>query len=195
MIYRRQRQQYIFAGVLGVIAVVNLLFFFVLNRPTRLEYERLQQTLKQLETEVEGYRAYYTRLETTSTQLDRFDKDKSALLMKHLVQRNTGYSQIVSTLDAITQRSGVKKTRATFNLDPMPHAGLNTVAITLPLEGSYNNIVSFIRQLEDSDTVFVITAISLEGAAQSGPQSVNVSNVGGTNTVGLDLALETYFYQ
>ena len=33
MIYRRQRKQYIFAGFLAVIALVNVLFFFILNRP------------------------------------------------------------------------------------------------------------------------------------------------------------------
>ena len=29
MIYRRQRQQYVFAGLLAVIAVINVLFFFI----------------------------------------------------------------------------------------------------------------------------------------------------------------------
>ena len=48
MIYRRQRKQYIFAGFLAVIAVVNVLFFFILNRPARTEYARLEDSIKQL---------------------------------------------------------------------------------------------------------------------------------------------------
>jgi Tfp pilus assembly protein PilO len=196
MIYRRQRQQYIFAGILAIIAVVNVLFFFILNRPTRVEYERLEQSITELDQQLGGSQGNFTMLSKTSTQLDRFDKDKKALFMMHLIQRSTGYSQIVETLNTMALRSGVKKTRASFNLDPEVHAGLNAVTVNLPLEGTYASVVNFIRELEESDTVFVIKSISLDGGAQS-PGPVNVSNTGGGagSTIDLALVLETYFYQ
>jgi Tfp pilus assembly protein PilO len=196
MIYRRQRQQYIFAGILAVIAVVNVLFFFILNRPTRREYERLEDSIRQLQAQLGGNTLYVANREKTSTQLDQFEKDKRALLAKIMTQRTRGYSHIVETLNAMAQRSGVKKTRAGFNLDPNPHAGLNTVTINLPLEGSYSSIVSFIRELENSDTIFLITSISLD-SAQTRTQSTNVINsgTGGSGTIALALVLETYFYQ
>jgi Tfp pilus assembly protein PilO len=197
MIYRRQRQQYIFAGLLAVIAVVNVLFFFILNRPARTEYEEMQQSIQQLKAQIGTGKGYYANLQKTSTDLDRFDKDKGALLMMHLIQRNAGYSHIVSALDSMVQRSGVKKTKVAFNLDPKPTAGLNSVAITIPLEGGYNNVVDFIRELEESDTFFLITNIELASsdqvaAAQPGTQPVAVPSGG---PVALSLALETYFYQ
>jgi Tfp pilus assembly protein PilO len=195
MIYRRRRQQYIFAGLLAVIAVVNVLFFFILNRPTRLEYERSEESIRQLKTQVGGNSLKATSLEKTSTQLDRFAKDKGELLKKSMIPRTTGYSSIVSTLNAMAQRSGVKKTRAGFNLDPNPHAGLNTVTINLPLEGSYSSIVSFIRELENSNTIYLITSISLE-STQSRTQPANVINSGSASgNIALALVLETYFYQ
>jgi hypothetical protein len=191
MIYRRQRQQYIFAGLLAVIAAINVLFFFILNRPARTEYERLEESIRQLRAQAGVNKLSFERLDKTSTQLDRFDKDKNALLMKHLIHRTAGYSQIVSTLEGIVQRTGVRSTRITYSPDPMPHAGLNTLAVTIPLEGSYNSIVNFIRQVENSDTFFLITAINLSAGAQSS----NANASAGPGTVGLSLALETYFYQ
>lgn len=192
MIYRRQRQQYIFAGLLAIIAVINVLFFFILNRPARADYERLEESIRQLRAQAGANKLFFQRLEKTSTQLDRFDKDKNALLMKHLIHRTSGYSQIVSTLEGIVQRTGVRSTRITYTPDPMPHAGLNTVAVTIPLDGGYNNIVNFIRQVENSETFFLITAINLSAG---GAQSSNTNTSAGSGTVALSLELETYFYQ
>jgi Tfp pilus assembly protein PilO len=195
MIYRRQRQQYIFAGLLAIIAVVNVLFFFILNRPARTEYERLEESIRQLRAQTGTNKVFLDRLEKTSVQLDRFDKDKNALLMKHLIHRTSGYSQIVSTLESLVQRSGVKSTRISYSPDPVPHAGLNTLAVTIPLEGSYGNIVNFIRSVENSETFFLITAINLTGNnVAAGPTTSNTNSTTSGN-VTLALALETYFYQ
>jgi hypothetical protein len=193
MIYRRQRQQYIFAGLLAVIAVVNVLFFFILNRPARTEFQRLEESIRQLRGQAGANKLFLDRLQKTSTQLDRFDKDKNALLMKHLVHRPSGYSQIVSTLEGLVQRSGVRSTRISYTPDPTPHAGLNTLAVTIPLDGSYSNIVNFIRQVENSETFFLITAINLTSGGGAQTSTTNASTSSGT--VALSLALETYFYQ
>jgi Tfp pilus assembly protein PilO len=195
MIYRRQRQQYIFAGVLAVIGVVNVLFFFILNQPARSEYDNLQGSIKQLQTQIAADKLKLTGLQKTSSQLEHFEKDRDTLLMSHMKQRNTGYSQLVSALDNLVQQAGVNKTRVAFNLNPAQKAGLNAVSITIPLEGGYNNVVDFIRELENSDTFFVITNIELATSDTSapGPQPVSVASSGGP--VALSLGLETYFYQ
>ena len=198
MIYRRRRNQYIFAGLLAIIAVLNVLFFFILNRPVRAEYARLEDSIKELRVQVRNNEGYFTNLEKTSSQLDRFDKDKNALLMKHLIQRNEGYSQIVSTLDDIVQKSGVKKTVVNYSLNLKQQAGLNPVSITIPLQGSYNNVVDFIRELENSDMFFLISGINLdgsEGRAQPVNNLGNLNSAGAVGVVNLSLALETYFYQ
>ena len=196
MIYRRRRQQYIFAGLLVIIAVVNILFFFILNRPAQTEYATLQESIRQLQSQIAANKGNFAGLQKTSTQLDRFDKDKNALLMMHLIPRHTGYSEIVSTLDGLVRKSGVNKSRVNFDLDPKPRAGLNAVSINLPLEGGYSNIVKFIQELEDSDTLFLITKIELstsEPTIQTGPQRVAVVQT--NDTVALSLGLETFFYQ
>ena len=205
MIYRRQRKQYIFAGFLAVIALVNVLFFFILNRPARTEYESLEKSIKQLRLQAGANKRNVTSLEKAETDLDRFEKDKRSLEMKHLVHRPMGYSHIVSTLDGLVARAGLKKTRVNFNTDmKTAHAGLNSVSMTVPLEGNYSNIVSFIREVENSETFFLITAISLESSARQSGQVSNViannsnsnnSNSGVAGSVGLSLAMETYFYQ
>lgn len=197
MIYRRQRKQYIFAGFLAVIAVVNVLFFFVLNRPARAEYSRLEDSIKQLRFAAAASKARLTGLEKMSNQLKAFNDDKRKLQTTHLIHRPLGYSQIVTTLEGLVQRAGLKKTRVTYNTDLVTHAGLNSVAMNIPLEGSYSSIVSFIRGLENSDTFFLITSIDLESSERSQPNvsSVISNSSGGGGSVMLSLSIETYFYQ
>jgi hypothetical protein len=197
MIYRRQRKQYIFAGFLAVIVVVNVLFFFILNRPAHTEYSRLEDSIKQLRFAAAASKVRLTGLEKMSNQLKAFNDDKRKLQTTHLIHRPLGYSQIVTTLDSMVQRAGLKKTRVTYNTDLVPHAGLNSVAMTVPLEGNYSSVVSFIRELENSDTFFLITAIDLESSDRSQPNvsSVISNNSGGGGSVMLSLGIETYFYQ
>lgn len=201
MIDRRRRYQYVFAIFMAVIAVTNALFYFILTRPSQTEYANLQQSIAQLGSTVASSNLHFANLERTSTQLDRFDPDKNALLAMYMVKRNKGYSEILTRLNNIVQDSGVKWTRQGFNQNPTPQAGLNALSITLPLEGNYTNIVKFIRAVEDSETFFLITGITVEGASPASRQAVqpgafiNAATAAAAGSVSLSLTLETYFYQ
>ncbi len=199
MIYRRRRQQYVFAIFLAVIAIVNVLFYFILTRPSQTEYANLQDEIKQLQGQVANSNRFLANLQRTSSQLDHFDRDKNGLLMMHLVQRNKGYSEIMLKLTDIVQNAGVKWTRQGFNQNPTPKAGLNSLTIVLPLEGNYTNIVKFIRDLENSDTFFLITAISVERSTGTETRQpggfTNAAAAAAAGSVSLSLTLETYFYQ
>lgn len=201
MIDRRRRYQYIFATFLAVIAVINTLFYFILTRPSQSEYTNLQQSIAQLESTMKSSNVYLADLVRKSILIDRFDPDRNALLAMHMVKRNKGYSEILTKLSGIVQDSGVKWTRQGFNQNPTPQAGLNALSITLPLEGNYANIVQFIRGVEDSETFFLITGITVERTSQaSGPAVqpgafINAATAAATGSVSLSLTLETYFYQ
>lgn len=197
MIYRRQRKQYIFAIILAAVAVVNVLFFFILTRPSQTEYASLQTEITQLQKQISDSQRFFTNLRGTSEKLETFEGDKNALLMMHLVQRNQGYSQIQGKLNAILQKSGVKYSAIRYNLNPEQQAGLNSLAINVPVEGNYTNVVKFIRELETSDTFFLITAINVERTTLQEPARpaafTNTAAAGGA--VALSLTLETFFYQ
>ena len=197
MIYRRQRKQYIFGIFLAVAAVVNVLFYFILTRPSQTEYAELQKSIEQLQSQVSSGQEYFTDLAKTAGKLESFDRDKNALLMMHLVQRNQGYSQIQGKLNSILQKSGVRYTSIRYNLDPETKAGLNSLAITVPVEGNYTNVVNFIRELENSDTFFLITAINLERTTlpEPGRPAPFANPAAASGAVSLSLTLETFFYQ
>ena len=187
MISRRQRRQYIFAGMLAVTAVVNVLFYFILNRPAETNYRRLQQSIEQLQTHVQESQKRLAALENTNTQVDQFDQDRRNLLTQHFLPRDTGYSRILTQLDEIVRRTGVKETRITLPLEETQF-GLNAVRITLPVEGGYSNVVNFIRELEKSDIFLLISSIAVAPSADA-------TQPGAASTIALSLVMETFFYK
>ena len=184
ILYKRQRQQYLFAGVLGVIAIINLLFFVILYRPVRGEYYRLQNAIQTLQTEGQQQRQEVTRLERLSMQLEGSEKDRQRLFTAHFIPRHAGFAEILPQLDAIAGQAGVRKTRVDYAIDGVPRYGLYSVKMKVPVTGGYSNIVNFIRDLEHAETFFIINSIEVRGVAGS-PGS----------DIGLSMNLETFFYE
>lgn len=183
--YRRQRQQYLFAGLLGVIAVVNVLFFAILYEPARSQYFRLQDSIQKTRMEVNARRQKIDRLEKLSKQLETSAQDKMALFTMHFVPRNVGWSETLPVLEMAVQNAGVKNETQSYSIDEAPQYGLYSVKIRLPVTGQYSNVVKLIRELEESPIFFIINSIDVRG------RSEKQSNAG----VEMNLNIETFFYQ
>ncbi len=186
ILYRRQRQQYLFAGLLGMLALINLLFFLILYRPVRSEYYQLQDSIERLRSQVQTREQSAQRLEKLNAQLETSEQDRQRLIVGHFIPRSAGFSEILPKLDTMAQRAGVHKTRVTYSIDDNPQYGLYGVKITIPVTAAYTNIANFIKDIENSDTFFIIDSIDIRGTA---------SDVAAGATISLDLSLETYFYQ
>jgi len=195
-LYRRQRQQYWFAAVLGVIAVVNLLFFLILYQPARSEYFGLQKSIETLHAEVQSRKASVERLEKLNAQLETSAQDRRQLFTTHFINRATGYSQILPKLEMMAQNAGVKSTRKEYAIDERPQYSLYSVRINVPVTGGYPNVVNFIRSLENSDTFFIINSIDVRGASSNSTDVRGTSSASpAVSNISLALSVETFFYQ
>ena len=135
--FRRQRQQYVFGGLLGVIAVVNVLFFLILYQPARSEYFRLRESIQRTRAEIESRRQKISRLEKLSTQLETLAQDRSRLFTMHFIPRNAGWSETLPLLESAVQKSGVRNFRQEYGIEDAPQYGLYSVKIRLPVNGSW----------------------------------------------------------
>jgi len=182
--FRRQRQQYLFTGLLGTIAIINLLFFLILYQPTRSEYFRLKDSIQKAHAEVQSRHQKIARLEKLNGQLETSAQDRYRLFTMHFIPRDAGWSEILPQLEAMVQEAGVKNSRKEYNIDQAPQFGLYSVKIRLPVTGAYSNVVNLIKDLEDADTFFIINSIDVHASANPG-----------TPDISMNLNLETFFYQ
>src|SRR5262245_50343245 len=127
MIYRRQKKQYIFAGLLGVIAIVNILFFLILWYPARSEYLNLKDSISRLHAEVAARKARIVLFEKRSTELDRFEQDRRDMFTTHFVRRETGFSEILPELEMMGQQAGVRNSRKDYLYEQIPQYGMFSV--------------------------------------------------------------------
>ena len=184
--YRRQRQQYFFASVLGVIGVINVLFFFILYAPARSEYYRLQESIQRLRGDIESRRQKIETLDRLNTQLSTLEQDRQRLFTRHFIPRDAGWSEILPKLNAMVQETHVENSQKSYTIDATPQYGLYSVKIRVPVMGAYPNVVNFIKSIEDSETFFIIDSIDVRGSDAVNP---------GTSEIALDLNVETFFYR
>ena len=182
--YPRRRNQYVFLSLLGVIGVINILFFFILYRPVRSEYFRLQTSIEKARADVQSRRLKIDRLEKLSAQLETSAQDRQRLYATHFIPKETGWSAILSKLDTIVQESGVRNNRKDYVTGDAAQYGLVSVKIRLPVTGLYSNVMRFINDIENADTFFIINSIDVRAAESAG-----------TPEVVMNLNLETFFYQ
>jgi len=184
--YRRQRQQYLFAGLLGAIGVINLLFFFILFQPARSEYNRLQESIERSRDQIQMRRQKIQALERLNAQLSTLEQDRQRLFTGHFIPRNAGWSEILLKLNQMVQDAHVENMQKGYTIDPTPQYGLYSVKIGVPVQGAYPNVVNFIKDIENSQTFFIIDSIDVRTGTGSGPKS---------SDIGLDLNIETFFHQ
>ena len=183
-VFRRQRQQYVFAGVLGVIGVINALFFLILYRPARSEYFQLQDSIAKTRTEVQARGQKIDKLERLNGQLETSAQDRFKLYTMHFIPRNVGWSEILRQLNGMEQGAGVKNAHKDFGIDQSPQYGLNSVKIRVPVTGLYMNAMNLIKEIESADTFYIINSVNVRGSGGLGAADV-----------AMDLNLETFFYQ
>jgi len=190
MMHRRQKRQVLIAGFLGVIAVINLLFFLILLRPARSDYFNLQGSIDQLRTEIKASNVTVTRLQKTSTQLERFEQDRQGLFNMHFIKFDPGFAELSPRLEQLAVQSGVLRPVVDYTRDEIKQYGLYSVKIKIPVQGTYSNAVNFIKTLETSDTFFLINSIEVKSS--DGDVTGNTKTAG---IVSLSLTLETFFYK
>ncbi len=187
-IYKRQRKMYLFAGIVSTIAIVNVLFFLILYRPTRSEYFRLQESIGRLRSQIVSQQLKVDQKEKMVAQLETSNEDRQALFTKHFIPLSVGFAKVLPQLDQLAQKTGVKKSDVDYGREQTAEHGLFSVKIKIPVQGSYSNIVNFIKELENSATTYIITSIDVRSSGENAfqPTAGNIS---------LSFGLETYFYQ
>lgn len=183
--YRRKRQQYWFAGLLGIIGAVNLLFFFILYRPARAEYFRLQDSILASRGNIQARRQRIARLEKLNSQLGTSAQDRQHLIAMYFIPKDKGWSEVVPHLDRMVRTAGVRNTRKEWAAADTPQYGLFSVKARVPVSGAYPNVVKLIKDIEQDDTFFIIESIDVRESEEET----------GTQGVSMNLNLETFFYQ
>jgi Tfp pilus assembly protein PilO len=160
--------------VLGVLVVLNLIVAGLVLYPPWGSAESLEQDLVQLQAQV---RQSKMRLEESRRNVAAVEKGRGAadeFLNKYFVTRRTIPSTMLTELDQIAQRTGIKDRGNSFSLDLIDGSEtLGMVTITANFEGTYRNLFNFVQEIDKSSSLLIIE--SLNAAPQQGSNILTVS--------------------
>lgn len=201
-----------------LIAFITIFAYFYFYLPAQSRLTSLQLERDRLQGQL---RASQSNLETTTTVREEVDKINASMTdfeNNYLAASSSGRLSLYSTLNNLIRNNGLRNTAGpTYTaLDPLgtkgqvqPTASAERqsvtkwqsiypgIAVSVTVEGPYQRVRHFVRDIETSPQFLIINAVELESVTQSGIPDVATSPgapAGGKSTlVSLRLEMATYF--
>lgn len=174
MASKRANKAQIARIVLGVLVALNLIAAGLVLYPPGGSAEALEQDLVRLEAQLKQSR---TRLEETRKHADAVEKGRGAadeFLNSYFVPVRSAPSKFLSELDQIAQRAGIKDRGNQFSADVIEGSEeLGMLTITANFEGTYRNLLNFVREIDRSSSLLIIE--SLNATPQQGSNILTVA--------------------
>ena len=168
-------------GMLAVLAAILLFVFVVIPSEKQLEANRDKRN--ELDTELISNRKKYDTMNSAETEAAKLVESVSDFQTRFLRPPSIGQTAIYQRINGLINAYGLTNTTGPDYV-PLEVAGQQTdnrggdaesgrekfqslfpgVYITASVEGSYQNLRRFVRELETSDQFIVISAIELEPA-------------------------------
>lgn len=201
------------AGSCFVLTLVLLsyLYFFV---PARSRLASLNVELKQTQTNLQTLSNVFTKDQTTQQTVDRAAASLNKFETEHLMRVDQGRMDLYEELNQLIVKNGVRNTSGP-TYTPLDPSGTKSssgktvvtkwqsfypgIAVMVTVEGEYQNVRHFIRDVERSRQFVVINEVELQRASQNNaPMSAEEGGPGaGSGTRGslvtLQLSMATYF--
>jgi len=199
------------AGSCFVLALVLLSYLYFLV-PARSRVASLNADRKQLQTNLQTLDTVVNKEQNTKDQVDRVAASLSKFETAHLMQEDQGRLDLYEELNRLIVKNGVRNTSGpTYTpLDPTGSKSASGksvttkwqsfypgIAVMVTVEGQYQDVRRFIRDVERSKQFVVINEVELQRANEnSAPVSAGEGG-GGSGTraslVSLQLNMTTYF--
>jgi Tfp pilus assembly protein PilO len=74
----------------------------------------------------------------------------------------------LKAIEDLARAPGLRPGPRSFNREPVPDAPVERVAVTLPLEGSYEQLVGFLREIEASPRFLTVDRVSMNTGKEGG---------------------------
>lgn len=169
------------SAVLGVLLLLNLGFYLLLNMPRLAALSDLTSGRDAVRQELTGKKRDCRAMREL---VEQYDQESAAL--QDFFNRRLGKQ--IETMTAIQRE--IREMAVKFRIDPeaidyrpakVEGTDLTRFQITIPLVGGYPNLRQFINELESSVRLFIIDSVELTGAR------------GGGAMLSLTIRISTYF--
>lgn len=179
MIWREKRNLLI---ILGLLLVANTMFFFTYRVQYQSRLDTLDQRLAQVEGQLEQARSARIREEETLQSYRKVENDVLQVFNEHWSTQPERFTKLFAEVTRLTIASSLVPSSYSFaqgaaeradSRGQRPNLGVNEVAISFGVEGTYEQVRRLINLLELSQQFVIIERITL-GTSQDQVLTLNL---------------------
>ena len=198
-------------SALMLLLVLVSYFYFLL--PARSRLDGLQSERLRLLNNLTVSRELAVQGETTEATTQKITQSLDNFESNHLLSADRGRMGLYDSLNVLIRKNGLRNTSGpTYtSLEPTDTKGANTgtrsassryqsiypgIAISVTVEGQYQNLRRFIRELETTKQFIIINSVELERSTEANSSPISEGDPANTSRsalVSLRLELTTYF--
>ena len=145
---------------------LSVLLAWTLPRSLRQKSAAEQAVVARAELARERERADALRERAAAIRANRADLERFYTKLAGSEQQDL--LKALAAIEELARAGGLQPSSRTLRRDDVGKAPLERVAVTLPLEGSYAELVGFLRGVERSSHFLTVDSVSLRADAESG---------------------------
>jgi Tfp pilus assembly protein PilO len=166
--------QAIVRAVLGVLVAANLVAAGFVLFPPGGSAEDLEQQRVTLDAQLRASRARVDLTRLHASAVERGRKEGDDFLTRYFLTSRTAFSTLLSQLDAAAKPTKLKPRDNAYALEPVEGSDtLSMMSITAAYEGTYQDLLHFVNEIDKSNGLLIIE--SLSAAPQAGSDTLSVS--------------------
>jgi Tfp pilus assembly protein PilO len=168
------------AALMLVLALVSYFYFLA---PARVRLDALQQERARLQKQLRSAQEGYQHSTDTKTAVDTINASLEDFESAHLVSRGTGRMALYAELNHLIRSNGLRNTAGpTYGvLAPVGTKQASStkqgnarwqsvfpgIGVSVTVEGSYQNLRHFLRDIEASRQFLIVNGVELESTTES----------------------------
>jgi Tfp pilus assembly protein PilO len=203
-----------------LIAILTIFAYFYFYLPAQSRLKALQLERDQLQAFLRTSQSHLQQTTTVRQQVDKITGSMTDFERNCLANPSTGRMSLYTTVNDLIKSNGLRNTAgptytplepigskgqvsATTSAEKQTSAKWQTIypgiAVSVTVEGPYQRVRRFVREIESSRQFLIINEVELESVTQSGvatePLAAGGATGGRATLVSLRLEMATYFHR
>jgi len=159
---------------LGVLLALNIVGAWFVYSPLGGSTDEMETRLSDLRRQVAQKQAVLLRSRQLAAKVDKGRTQGDEFLGRYFLSRPAAYSTLVGELNQLAKSAGVRPKEQSYNEEEVEGSDeLGMVSITAGYEGSYADLLHFLRELDKANRLVIIE--SLAASPQQGSGVLNIS--------------------
>lgn len=159
----------------AVLALLNGVALFLYLAPPGGSREALIEESQQVRNEIAAARARSVRLKTIAGKVEMGSSESSDFESRFFLPKRVAYESVIAEIQRMSAASGMKQRDGVFTEEPIEGtADLSLLNITGNYEGSYQNLMRFLHEVDRSPMLLMLDTLQAAPQQHAGVLTTSI---------------------